>query len=107
MALAQKVTKTGRAVVGRTAVPRKKAATGKKTDAKKKTTKKVAARKSTAAASANHRSTSVEERHSMIAEAAYYKALQRSGAGSDPAKDWFEAESEIDAEFLMAKKAGK
>lgn len=37
-----------------------------------------------------------EERHRMIAEAAYYIAL-RKGFQSDPRANWLEAEAEIDA----------
>ncbi len=39
---------------------------------------------------------SPEERHRMIAEAAYYIAL-RKGFKSDPRANWLEAEAEIDA----------
>ena len=39
---------------------------------------------------------SPEERHHMIAEAAYYLALRR-GPASDPMKNWLEAERDIDA----------
>ncbi len=37
-----------------------------------------------------------EERYRMIAEAAYFRAQQRGFEGGDPAKDWLEAEAEID-----------
>lgn len=43
-----------------------------------------------------------EERHRMIAEAAYYKALERGPANYDPVGDWVEAEAEIDAKLLEA-----
>lgn len=39
---------------------------------------------------------SPEERHRMIAEAAYYIAL-RKGFNSDPRENWIEAEAEITA----------
>jgi hypothetical protein len=39
-----------------------------------------------------------EERHKMVAEAAYYIAL-RKGFNSDPAENWAEAEAEIDAQL--------
>jgi hypothetical protein len=39
---------------------------------------------------------SPEERHRMIAEAAYYRALARGFSGGDPLADWLEAEAEID-----------
>jgi Protein of unknown function (DUF2934) len=35
----------------------------------------------------------------MVAEAAYFRA-QRRGFGGDPARDWVEAEAEIDAMLL-------
>lgn len=35
-------------------------------------------------------------RQRMIAEAAYYRALQRNFDGGDPLTDWLEAEKEID-----------
>ena len=39
---------------------------------------------------------SIEERHRMIAEAAYYLAEIRDFAPGDTLRDWFEAEAEID-----------
>lgn len=42
-----------------------------------------------------------EERHRMVAEAAYYIALKK-GFNSDPAENWFEAEKQVD-ENLKAK----
>ncbi len=39
-----------------------------------------------------------EERHRMIAEAAYYLALKK-GAHSDPRSNWLEAEAQIDAQL--------
>jgi hypothetical protein len=38
---------------------------------------------------------SPEERHQMIAEAAYYRAQQRGFLGGDPLQDWIEAEAEV------------
>ena len=35
-------------------------------------------------------------RRVLIAEAAYYRALRRGFAGSDPLEDWLAAEAEID-----------
>lgn len=75
--------------------PKKKAAAKKAPAAKKKT---VGKKSSTGAVS-------VEERHRMIAEAAYYKALERGPDRADPHRDWIEAEAEIDA-LLLEKKAG-
>jgi hypothetical protein len=37
-----------------------------------------------------------EERHKMIALAAYYLSLQR-GPGSDPWRNWLDAEAEVEA----------
>lgn len=39
-----------------------------------------------------------EERHRMVAEAAYYIAL-RKGFNSDPRENWLQAEKEIDAKL--------
>jgi hypothetical protein len=38
-----------------------------------------------------------EDRHSMIATAAYYQAEQRGFNGVSEMQDWLEAEAEIDA----------
>ncbi len=40
-----------------------------------------------------------ELRQQMIAEAAYYRALQRGFDGGDPNEDWLAAEREIDQRF--------
>ncbi|MDA8092487.1 MAG: DUF2934 domain-containing protein [Betaproteobacteria bacterium] len=37
-----------------------------------------------------------EQRHRMIAEAAYYRAQQRGFDGGDMLRDWLDAEAEID-----------
>lgn len=37
-----------------------------------------------------------EERQRMIAEAAYFRAMQRGFSGGDPVDDWLVAEREID-----------
>ncbi|WP_241781475.1 DUF2934 domain-containing protein [Acidithiobacillus thiooxidans] len=39
---------------------------------------------------------SPEQRHLMIAEAAYYHAERRGFQESDPIADWVEAEKEVD-----------
>jgi DUF2934 family protein len=36
-----------------------------------------------------------EERHQMIALAAYYRAEQRGFVNGDPLRDWLEAEAEV------------
>ncbi len=41
------------------------------------------------------RPATVDERRHMIAEAAYYRALQRGFQGGDPVDDWLQAEKEI------------
>lgn len=38
---------------------------------------------------------SPEERHSRIAEAAYFRALERGFGGGDPLEDWLAVEREI------------
>jgi hypothetical protein len=40
-----------------------------------------------------------DERHRMIAEAAYYRAEKRGFAGGDPMQDWLEAEAQIENEI--------
>lgn len=45
--------------------------------------------------------TSAENRERMIAEAAYFRALERNFAGGDTLADWLGAEREIDAEFSV------
>ena len=44
---------------------------------------------------------SPEERQRMIAEAAYFRALQR-GFGGDPVADWLAAEREIDERLMRS-----
>ena len=46
---------------------------------------------------------SLEQRRQMIAEAAYYHALNRGFLGGSPEEDWCVAEAEIDA-LLMGTK---
>ena len=57
-----------------------------KSDSKRKTSKKVS----------RLRTVSAEERYSMIAEAAYYRAEQRGFQVAGPVTDWLAAEKEID-----------
>lgn len=47
------------------------------------------------------RGISAEERRKLIAEAAYYRALERGFQGSDPLEDWLKAEKEIDARYEL------
>ena len=46
-----------------------------------------------------------EERHRMVAEAAYYRAEKRGFRGGDPDRDWVEAEAEI--ETLLTERKGR
>lgn len=55
-----------------------------------------AARKTAARRPVVPEEVSPEERHRMIAEAAYYRCLQRGPGGQDPEGDWLAAEKEID-----------
>jgi chromosome segregation ATPase len=48
-----------------------------------------------------------EQRHFMIAEAAYYRAECRGYQGGDPVADWLEAEAEIEALLQGASRPGK
>ena len=43
---------------------------------------------------------SAEERHSMIAEKAYFSAEHRRFQAGDPISDWLTAEAEIDKRLL-------
>jgi hypothetical protein len=45
----------------------------------------------------NHQDTpACDEKHRMIAEAAYYRAEKRGFAGGDPVEDWLAAEAEVE-----------
>ncbi len=87
----------------------KKKSAAKKT-AKKTSTKKKASNKKTSThpnkvhrASKTQLNISAEERWRMVAITAYHKAEARGFAPGDEAKDWFEAENEVDA-LLRSKK---
>lgn len=73
---------------------------GKKVKADK--SEKVPARRSpaarTAVVSVNSELTP-DERHRMIAEAAYRRAEQRGFTGGDPLQDWLEAEAAIELQM--------
>lgn len=43
-----------------------------------------------------------EERHRMIAEAAYYRALNRAFAGGSAEDDWLQAEQDVNRALLHA-----
>jgi hypothetical protein len=51
-------------------------------------------------ADAPTQSVTTEVRQRMIAEAAYYRALQRGFNGGDPVDDWLQSEREIDGALL-------
>lgn len=51
-------------------------------------------------AGAPAQSVTTEERQRKIAEAAYFRALQRGFDGGDPMDDWLQAEREIDSALL-------
>ena len=93
-------TTTGKSSKRKTATPGKaakaKAATAAKTGAGE-TTRKPAAAEITP-----------EQRHQLIAEAAYLRAESRGFDAGDPIDDWLQAEQEIDARLTRsAKGAGK
>jgi len=44
-----------------------------------------------------------QQRHQMIAEAAYYLAEKRGFNGGDPEQDWLTAAAEIDARLLTGR----
>ena len=46
--------------------------------------------------SARRREMTSEERHQMIAEAAYYRALRRGFHGGSDVEDWLDSEADID-----------
>jgi len=54
-----------------------------------------AAAASGVAAATNGAELSPEERHRLIAEAAYYLAEQRNFMGGDPVQDWLAAEIDV------------
>ena len=92
----KKTTAASKAKTGsRSASATRKASSGKSATTRKKTasTKKKAA----TTPRKKPRLISVQERHDMIAEAAYYRALARDFQGGDSSEDWLAAEAEIDA----------
>jgi hypothetical protein len=72
----------------------------------------VARNRARAAAASKNGGISPEERHRIIAEAAYYRAEQRRFLGGDPLQDWLEAEAEVavrlrDLDALAGKPASR
>jgi hypothetical protein len=49
-----------------------------------------------------NRDVTPEQRHQMIAEAAYMRAQKRSFVGGNPEDDWYEAEAEISQVFSLS-----
>jgi hypothetical protein len=80
--------------------PSKRASAAAKPATPRKPRTKSPAAAESAALPPIHRATlpvvTLDMRHSMIAEAAYYIAEKRGQAAGDPAQDWYEAEAEID-----------
>jgi hypothetical protein len=62
----------------------------------------VATRRAKSSANAG---VSADERHQMIALAAYYRAEQRGFMNGDPRQDWLEAENEVTMRLAQAKSA--
>jgi len=58
--------------------------------------RQTAAASGPGAAGAGQVAVTPEQRYHMIAEAAYYRAERRGFGSGDPARDWLEAEAEID-----------
>jgi len=71
---------------------KKKAAVKKKTVKKKVAPKKVVSKKKTATRKIK---VTLEQRHKMICEAAYYISLEKSFETVNPTEDWLEAETLI------------
>ena len=46
-----------------------------------------------------------DERHRMIAEAAYHRAEKRGFMNGDPVQDWLEAEAQIENELRNGRKS--
>jgi Protein of unknown function (DUF2934) len=46
-----------------------------------------------------------DERHRMIAEAAYHRAEKRGFMNGDPGQDWLEAEAQIENELRNGRKS--
>lgn len=90
--------KTGRKTSRKTA-PKKKAAGARKV-APRKTAPRAPKKATSAEPVSGPRTIPAEERHRMIAEAAYFRAERRGFAPGDPELDWRLAEAEIDAKLL-------
>lgn len=71
----------------------------KATAVKQRTVEKVIGKVSAAKQQEEQESSAPEERHLMIAEAAYRLAEQRGFQGDMALNDWLQAEAEVDARF--------
>jgi len=71
--------------------------------------KTTAAKKVTARAKKSDKNPTVspEQRYQMISEAAYFRAEKRGFVGGDVARDWLEAEAEIDSILQKQSETGK
>lgn len=80
-------------------MPQQSTATSKKTSAKPAVKSKATDAKSRkdAPSSTGQIAANGEDRHGMIATAAYYRAERRAFNGGCETEDWLEAEAEIDA----------
>jgi hypothetical protein len=90
----KKSTKTAKKVVKKKAVT-KKAAVKKKAAPKTATTKKASKKKAATKKSGKIHVT-LEQRHKMICEAAYYISLTKTHETVNPYEDWLQAEAAID-----------
>ena len=77
------------------AKPAKAAAKTKAKPVKSADSKSVSKSVDAAAASVAQSSPTEESHYFMVAEAAYYRALQRGFHGGSPDDDWYAAEAEI------------
>lgn len=78
-------------------MPKKKttsSTTEKKTTRRTSATKRTPRPKKSEAESAMT-APSQDERHQMIAEAAYYRAMERGFCDGDPTEDWLQAEADV------------
>ena len=74
---------------------------------KSETPEKTVRRQSVSRDTVSTRSVDVtpDERHRMIAEAAYHRAEKRGFMNGDPMQDWLEAEAQIENELRNGRKS--
>jgi len=95
----KKSTKTAKKVVKKKAVTKKAAVKKKaapKTATTKKTTTSKASKKKAATKKTGKIHVTLEQRHKMICEAAYYISLTKTHETVNPYEDWLQAEAAID-----------